>query len=106
MKRKLFAVYDLKAQFYGNPFLFTHKGEAIRAFMTACGDPQTNMYRYPEDYQLFYLGEYDDTTGRFAGLPHPEHLNNAIEFTTKLKEAQNDQRKMPAVTDTPTPSKN
>lgn len=85
MKRKLFSVYDVKAQFYGNPFLFTHKGEAIRAFMTAANDPQTNINRYPEDYQLFYLGEFDDVTGKFLGSSHPEHLNNASEFTIKIK---------------------
>lgn len=89
MKRKIFAVYDVKAQAYATPFLYNHKPEAIRAFMTASNDPQTNLNKYPADYKLYYLGEFDDQSGKYTSLNIPEYLNTASDFiNTKLPQLQ------------------
>lgn len=80
MKRKVFSVYDVKAQTYANPFLFTHKGEAIRAFMTGATDKSTSLNKYPSDYKLYYLGEFDDQSGKLHSIPNPEYLNTASDF--------------------------
>lgn len=60
MQTELFAVYDAKAQAFGNPFVMQNRAMAIRAFKFAVNDKQTEPGKFPEDYSLFILGTYND----------------------------------------------
>jgi len=55
------------------------KGEAIRGLMSILGDQNSQIAKYPQDFILFQIGEYDDETG--AIMSHaPESLGVASEF--------------------------
>lgn len=62
MKTKMFAVYDLKAACYGTPFFMPREEVAVRTFSDSVNDSNPNNLwnKHPEDYSLFYIGEYDD----------------------------------------------
>ncbi|AXH77981.1 MAG: nonstructural protein [Microviridae sp.] len=60
---KLYSVYDKVAQRYNLPFFLASDPEAKRAFHTAVNDVANQMHRSPEDYSLFYLGEFDPDQG-------------------------------------------
>lgn len=60
MIRDIFTVYDNKAQAFGNPFLMENKSTAIRAFTFAANDKTNDIGRYPEDFTLFYMGQFND----------------------------------------------
>jgi len=63
------AVHDRATDSFNTPQAFKAKGEAIRAFQDAVNNPQSGtMHQHPEDYDLYYLGEYDDHRGEV----HPE----------------------------------
>lgn len=81
MITKVFTVYDSKAKAYMSPFFDQSHGAAIRAFSDAAKNPQSAIGRHPEDYTLFYLGEYDDLSAYFDLLPTKESLCTAIEFS-------------------------
>ena len=63
----IFTVRDRAANVFGTPYFAVSKGSAIRGF----GDEinrkgENNMLNlHPEDFDLFYLGEYDDARGVF-----------------------------------------
>lgn len=80
MNRKIFTVYDSKAETFGPMLHFSARGEALREFTNAANDPQSQIGRHPGDYSMFELGEYDDTTAVFH--PHSSKINlgTAIEF--------------------------
>lgn len=79
MKIKMFAVHDSKAEAYLQPFSMRSKGEAIRAFQNSVNDPQTQFNKYPADFTLFEIGEYDELTGQI--IPSNKiALGNAIEY--------------------------
>jgi len=82
MIHKLFTVYDTKVEAYLTPFYMKSKGEAIRAFTDSCNDSQTSFHKHPEDYVLFELGDFDDSTCKF-NLHEPKSLGCAIEFISK-----------------------
>jgi len=68
MKLQIYTVQDKKTEEYGNPmFLRTH-GEAIRGFADAVNkqDENNSLYKHPEDYALFHIGEYETTTARIT----------------------------------------
>lgn len=81
MKKSIFAVLDAAAEVYSNPFFAANKVVATRDFHYACKDPGTALGRNPEDYSLWYIGEFDDVLCCFDLLPAPEKV--AVGFQPK-----------------------
>lgn len=80
MKLLLCSVFDSKVGAYAAPFCARTKGEAIRSFEQACRDASLPFQKYPADYRLFLIGEYDDNIGSVR-CPHtPEPLIGADEI--------------------------
>jgi hypothetical protein len=63
---KVFTIFDSAVGAYLPPFFARSKGEALRSFTEACNDEKTNFCKYPLDYSLMYLGEYDDGGALFS----------------------------------------
>ena len=83
MLLKAFSIRDQKAEIFHPPFYKQHHGEAERDFQTACRDSKSNLSQYPEDFDLYYLGDYDDHTGIFKSLDTPQHMLKAIACVKK-----------------------
>lgn len=83
MKQKMFAIKDAKAEVFNLPYSAGTHAEAERSFRAAVNDPQTTLNRYPEDFDLWYLGEYDTHTGVIQGLATPLHVMKAIHALPK-----------------------
>lgn len=79
MQLKVFSIRDAKSEVFHTPFYKTTHGEAERDFRTAVNDKKTQLHQYPEDFDLWYLGEYDDNTGKFESLDTPLHVIKAIQ---------------------------
>lgn len=79
---KVYTVYDSKAEAYLQPFFSQSKGVAIRSFQEAVRDEKSNISKYPEDFTLFELGEYDDSNSKFNLHNTPQSLGVAVEFLT------------------------
>ena len=69
---KIFSVFDTAVGAYASPMFLHSRAQAVRAFTDAIADPSTNICKHPQDFTLFYLGEYDDQTGYFTSLDTPE----------------------------------
>lgn len=75
--RKIFSVYDSKAEAFLQPFFADTEGIALRSFTASALAEEHNFFRFAEDYTLFRLGEFDDSTGAFKMLPTPESVVQA-----------------------------
>jgi len=73
----IFAVYDLKAEAYGNPMFFTARGLAVRGFTDAAKDPQSPLAQHPGDFALHELGTYDASSGEFKSHSVPKFVVSA-----------------------------
>jgi hypothetical protein len=78
MMLKMYSVRDQKAEIFNTPFYKKTHGEAERDFKTLVNDPKSVVAQYPEDYDLWYLGEYCDQTGSFKTLDTPQHVTKAV----------------------------
>lgn len=69
MKMLAFAVYDSKAQYYEKPMFARSKGEMLRVFGDVANNKEHPVGAHPEDYSLFLVGEYDQTSGVLTNVP-------------------------------------
>lgn len=81
---KMFSIRDAKAEVFNPPFFSRTHGEAERSFDQLVMDPKSTVSQYPEDYDLYYLGDYDDLNGKFSPEPTPKHVRKAIEVQKRL----------------------
>lgn len=77
--KHVYAVKDLAVQGFGDCFLVRAPGEAMRSFQDEVNrtDGKSAVAAHPEDYELYKIGEYDDTTGQLSGLNKPELVARA-----------------------------
>lgn len=82
----MYSIRDGKAEIFNTPFFKLTHGEAERDFRTAVNDDKTTLSRYPEDFDLYYLGEYDDNKGLTKPLESPQHIIKAVNCLKKKPE--------------------
>lgn len=83
----LFAVRDTKVGVFQKPFLMRNAAEAIRGFESVVNDHNTEFYRYPDDFTLYQMAEFDEETGVITQSTDPQILVNAVELRTEDLEA-------------------
>ena len=79
-KLQIFAVMDTKAGAFMNPFYVRSLGEAIRSFSDESNKPESMFNKHSEDFNLFQLGEFDQTTGEIKIEPAPKSIGTAANF--------------------------
>jgi len=71
---KIYSVYDSKGEFFDKPFIQRNAADAVRGFeMAVNGDHDSMIKRFPADYTLFEIGEWDDMTG--TAVMHSAKIN-------------------------------
>jgi hypothetical protein len=83
MIHKMFTVYDAAAKAFLRPFFTPTEATAIRAFTQEVNTPKTPLNNNPEDFSLFYLGEYDDANGSFDLLKTPNKTRVGLEVLNR-----------------------
>lgn len=78
MELKVFSIRDAKGECYHPPFYKKTIGEAERDFRSLVNDKDSNVFKYPEDYDLYYMGTFDDSTGKLESLDSPQHMEKAV----------------------------
>lgn len=80
MKLQIFSIFDEKAQAYNSPQYLQHKGEAIRMLQTTMDNKDSMLSKYPQDFSLYCIGDYDDNLGKISGKIEPELVIRATEL--------------------------
>lgn len=74
---KIFTIYDSKAKAYLQPFFSKTEGTAIREAKMIANQEGHQFNSYAEDYSLFYIGEYDELSGKISS-ENPVHIVNIL----------------------------
>ena len=77
---KMFSILDTKAKAYMTPQFHMTADVAIRDFTERANDGQSMISRYPEDFALFEIGEFNALKGEMNPLPTPHSLGNAVSY--------------------------
>jgi len=63
---RLYSLYDKKTQLFSSPFAAVNDETAVRMIRTLTLDTATTVGQYPEDYDVWRLGLFDDASGAIA----------------------------------------
>jgi len=77
MLRRIYSIRDSKAELYSQPmFAHTH-GEAERNFTELVNDEKSKLFQFSEDFDLYHIGDLDDSTGKINSPDTPQHIAKA-----------------------------
>lgn len=77
-------MYDHAAEMFGRPFFVQHPAMAVRSFSDEVRReaPDNNLFTHPEDFTLYHLGSFDDSTGGFHLPESPIMLSRGKDHVT------------------------
>lgn len=91
MQLKIYSVRDSKAEVFNTPFFLNTHGEAERAFNNLVTDPKSMISKYPDDYDLYYVGEFNNDNGKLTLLDTPQHITKAAMLKSREHRLTKDQ---------------
>lgn len=67
MMMSIVSIYDHVAKVYSRPVFVQSEAAAIRSFSDQVNnaEPNNELYRHAGDFDLFCLGQFDDSNGEF-----------------------------------------
>ncbi|UYD39252.1 MAG: nonstructural protein [Wigfec virus K19_177] len=77
---KMYTVHDAAAQAFLPPFTSPSERDALSSFELAANDPQSNISKYPADFTLIQIAEFDERTGVLVKLADPIQLGSAAKY--------------------------
>lgn len=76
MIHQLFSIFDNKTNAFAPPFIHTNEATAIRAIQGTIQErPQDMMSKNPQDFELYYMGTFDDNNGKYQ-VVNPKSVGN------------------------------
>ncbi len=87
MKLNAYTIYDVASGTYMRPYFSTADGEAMRGFKDIATDATHSVGKHPEDYTLYRVGSFNDTTGQMAG-EELEKLTTGLECVAQDRNIQ------------------
>jgi hypothetical protein len=84
---QMYSVFDTKSELFTAPHFMQSHGVAIRSFSSACEDENTQFNKYPSDFNLYHVGEFNIETGEITSVI-PKQICNASEFVNANKVTQ------------------
>lgn len=77
---KIYAIRDNAIEAFGQPIFVRAQGQAIRSFIDECNNTESQLSKHPADYDLYYIGEYNDNTGEITPTT-PERVARATDHS-------------------------
>ena len=76
MKLVIVSIKDRAADAFGRPAYVATEGVAIRQFSDEVNraSEDNQIYVHPDDFDLYYLGTFDDNNGAFDLLASPKQI--------------------------------
>lgn len=103
MTLRIYSVHDVKAGTFATPFFVPTEGLARRAFVDLCRDTRTTISQHPEDFALFYLGEFIQESGevRYPEALQPVSVMTGLEARVAAIKCEKQAAELQAVADDP-----
>lgn len=83
MEMNVFTVFDSAASAYLEPFFAPTLEFALRGFREAVNKEGHQFAKFPEDYTLFHIGEFDQGTGALKPC-EPRSLGVALTLVERI----------------------
>jgi hypothetical protein len=85
MKMVIVSIKDTAADAYGRPAFVATEGVALRQFQDEVNraSDDNQLYKHPQDFHLYYIGMFDDATGKFELMENPKLITRATDVIMK-----------------------
>ena len=80
MNLEAYTIYDIKAKTYEPPRFALNENTAKRMFIVLFQNVQSMYNKFPLDYQVFFIGNYNDETAEFNNLDKPTYKYTASDL--------------------------
>lgn len=86
MLQFIVSVKDRAADVFNRPFFVPHRNVAVRDFTDEVNraDPNNPLHKHPDDFDLYVLGQFDDSTGTFIVEVSPTVLVRGKDVTKSV----------------------
>lgn len=84
MKLQIFSIRDNKNGSFGQPQYAADPQSATRSIGVALKDPNMMIHHYPSDFDLYHIGEFDQTNGAITITEQPEFITNLANIKLTL----------------------
>lgn len=88
MKLKVYSVYDKKTRLYHPPSYCHNQEHAMRMFFQVMKGAGDTMSLYPEDFQIWELGTFDDSTGYIEVTKNPLLICEVMDLVRTFEEVK------------------
>nr|QJB20881.1 MAG: nonstructural protein [Microvirus sp.] len=85
---QVFSVRDKAVGAFLQPFYARSRGEAMRSFIDAMADGNHAFEKHPEDYDLYYLGDFDEEKGVFNDPEGVKVVSSPMNIMSGLSAAE------------------
>nr|WAE43445.1 MAG: nonstructural protein [Microviridae sp.] len=93
MSKKIYSIRDIKSTGYLPCFSCENHVEATRQIQRTVKNPQTLLGEFPEDFEVYYLGDFDQQSGIITPLTNPQFLTSVKALLELIPKAPLEQRK-------------
>lgn len=66
---EFFSIRDIKTESFGTPFPAAHQAVAVRQALSAVQQPDSQLAKYPQDFELWHVGHFNVSDGVFEDTP-------------------------------------
>lgn len=91
MKLRMYSIYDLKTEVFFPPLFAHNAGDAMRQLSIRASDPNSMFNRFPEDYRLYDIGDFDDVSAKIEYPNAPSFICNVTDVVKKKEEVKQDE---------------
>lgn len=88
MKVQMFTIYDKKMQIHQHPFMAVNRATMMRTLSDSLARNDNMMSRFPSDYEVYLLGEYDELSGKMSPATEREFICNLEELVERTEPCQ------------------
>jgi hypothetical protein len=85
MKMVIVSIKDTAADAFGRPAFVATEGVALRQFQDEVNraSEDNQLYKHPQDFHLYYIGMFDDSTGKFELMEIPKLITRGTDVIMK-----------------------
>lgn len=73
MEKMVFSIHDTKAGHFTPPFMAHNYADAERSIIASTQQPGSMLGQFPHDFDLYFLGTFNDQSGKYSLEDAPKH---------------------------------
>lgn len=88
---KIYVIHDTKVEAYHRPVYADSDGQLLRMVNATAQDEKTEFNKYPSDYSIFLIGEYDELSGKIKVYESKISLGTVLDVMIQFNQQKREE---------------